>query len=91
VEGELEVDGERLEVGTMGVLDGARGEVRGRGRFVVIGGDPLSGRRVMWWNLVSSRAERVRRAAADWEADRFPPVPGESERIPLPTTRLPQG
>lgn len=55
-------------------------------RAVVIGGTPL-GRRHMWWNFVASRPERIEQAADDWEADRFDPVPGETERIPLPAVR----
>jgi hypothetical protein len=33
---------------------------------------------------VGSSAERIDQAAADWKAGRFAPVPGETERIPLP-------
>jgi hypothetical protein len=51
---------------------------------VVIGGEPLDGHRYMFWNFVSSRKERVVQAGEDWEAQRFPQVPGETERIPLP-------
>jgi redox-sensitive bicupin YhaK (pirin superfamily) len=53
-------------------------------RFVIFGGAPLDGPRFVWWNFVSSREERIREAAADWKAGRFPPVPGETESIPLP-------
>jgi redox-sensitive bicupin YhaK (pirin superfamily) len=52
-------------------------------RILFLGGEPL-GHRHMWWNLVSSRKERIAQAAADWKAGRFPPVPGETEFIPLP-------
>jgi hypothetical protein len=41
----------------------------------------------MWWNFVSSRPERIRQAADDWAAMRFPTVPGETEFIPLPDKR----
>jgi len=54
------------------------------GRFVTFGGAPLDGPRFVWWNFVSSREDRIREAAADWRAGRFPPVPGETESIPLP-------
>jgi redox-sensitive bicupin YhaK (pirin superfamily) len=50
---------------------------------VLIGGDAL-GHRHLWWNFVSSRRERLVQAADDWAAQRFAPVPGESEFIPLP-------
>ena len=56
----------------------------GDARFVVIGGAPLDGRRFMFWNFVSSSKERLLQAAEDWDAQRFDPVPGETEFIPLP-------
>jgi redox-sensitive bicupin YhaK (pirin superfamily) len=55
-------------------------------RVVLIGGEPL-GHRHIWWNFVSSRKERIVQAADDWAAMRFPPVPGETEFIPLPERR----
>jgi hypothetical protein len=57
-------------------------------RVVLVGGAPLDAPRHMWWNFVSSRKERILQASADWEAMRFPPVPGETEFIPLPPTRF---
>lgn len=59
-------------------------------RLVLIGGEPL-GQRFMWWNFVSSRKERIARAAEDWAAqpnDAFAQVPGEDEFIPAPARRL---
>ena len=38
----------------------------------------------MMWNFVSSSKERLQQAAEDWDAQRFPHVPGETEWIPLP-------
>ena len=38
----------------------------------------------MSWNFVATRKELITRAAADWDADRFAKVPGETERIALP-------
>ena len=55
-------------------------------RAVLIGGDAL-GHRHIWWNFVSSRKERIARAADDWAAGRFDAVPGETECIPLPERR----
>ncbi len=52
-------------------------------RVVLISGQPL-GRRFMAWNFVSSRRERIAQAQDDWRAQRFAPVPGETEFIPLP-------
>ncbi len=55
----------------------------GDARVVLIGGEPL-GHRFMVWNFVSSRKERIVQAQDDWRAQRFDPVPGETEFIPLP-------
>jgi redox-sensitive bicupin YhaK (pirin superfamily) len=52
-------------------------------RLIVIGGKPL-GRRTVWWNLVSSRKELIEQAKNDWHSGRFPQVPGETEKIPVP-------
>ena len=52
-------------------------------RVALVGGDPI-GARFIWWNFVSSRKARIDQAAADWQAGRFAPVPGETEFIPLP-------
>lgn len=57
-------------------------------RLMIIGGDPLDGRRFMWWNFVSSRKERITQAAQDWEKQSMGQVPGDAEWIPLPERRL---
>jgi redox-sensitive bicupin YhaK (pirin superfamily) len=90
ISGALEVDGAALELHNMALLDTAttrRVKASSDARFVVIGGEPLDGHRYMFWNFVSSRKERVVQAGEDWEAQRFPQVPGETERIPLPAKR----
>ncbi|MYM67737.1 pirin family protein [Pseudoduganella sp. FT55W] len=90
ISGELEVDGAALALHNMALLDSASTRLvkaSSDARFVIIGGEPLDGHRHMYWNFVSSRKERVVQAAEDWEAQRFPQVPGETERIPLPAKR----
>jgi hypothetical protein len=52
-------------------------------RILVIGGAPL-GTRHIWWNFVSSSAERIERAKRDWAEGRMGKVPGDDEFIPLP-------
>jgi redox-sensitive bicupin YhaK (pirin superfamily) len=53
--------------------------------FVVVGGAAMDGPRHIWWNFVSSRKDRIEAAKADWQAGRFPIVPGDTrEFIPLP-------
>lgn len=54
--------------------------------LVIIGGAPMDGPRIKWWNLVSSRRDLIDRAKRDWKEGKFPKVPGdEDEFIPLPT------
>ncbi|WP_409523951.1 pirin family protein [Nitrincola sp. MINF-07-Sa-05] len=53
-------------------------------RIALIGGAPV-GKRFIDWNFVSSRKERIQQARDDWQAGRFPKVPGDEEEfIPLP-------
>jgi redox-sensitive bicupin YhaK (pirin superfamily) len=52
-------------------------------RVVLLGGEPL-GARFIAWNFVSSRKQRIEQAMDDWRAQRFAPVPGETEFMPLP-------
>jgi len=52
-------------------------------RVMVLGGEPL-GPRHIWWNFVSSSAERIERAKGDWAESRMGQVPGDDEFIPLP-------
>jgi redox-sensitive bicupin YhaK (pirin superfamily) len=85
-EGEIEAGGRRFPAGQLLVFASGRApEVKAiaPSRVLFLGGEPL-GHRHMWWNLVSSRKERIAQAAADWKAGRFAPVPGETEFIPLP-------
>jgi hypothetical protein len=87
VQGEIEVAGHAHGAGEMLVLETGMETLAASAagaRFVAFGGAPLEGARHVWWNFVSSRAERIREAAEDWKAGRFPKVPGDSEFIPLP-------
>jgi len=52
--------------------------------LMLLGGEPL-GERFIWWNFVSSRAERIEQAKADWKAGRIIlPQKDDKEFIPLP-------
>ncbi|MEF3367185.1 pirin family protein [Methylocystis sp. 9N] len=53
-------------------------------RLMLLGGATIEEPRYLWWNLVSSRKERIEQAKQDWREGRFPTVPGETEFIPLP-------
>ena len=58
-------------------------------RLMLLGGEPMDGRRHIWWNFVSSSSERIEQAKEDWKAGRFAPVPEETEFIPLPESGPP--
>ena len=86
-EGAIEHDGTRYEAGRLLVFragDEAILSARQKARLLLFGGEPLDGERVLWWNFVSSRRERIAQAAEDWKAGRFASVPGDAEFIPLP-------
>lgn len=53
-------------------------------RLLLLGGAAADGPRHIWWNLVSSRRDRIEQAKDDWKHGRFPHIPNESEFIPLP-------
>jgi redox-sensitive bicupin YhaK (pirin superfamily) len=53
-------------------------------RMMLLGGEPMDGPRAVVWNFVSSSLERIEQAKEDWRKQVFPPVPDESEFIPLP-------
>ncbi|MGE0667248.1 MAG: pirin family protein [Sphingomonadales bacterium] len=85
-EGQVEIAGDCYETGKMAVFaPGAEVKIRTLedSRLMLLGGADI-GPRHIWWNLVSSRPERIEAAKADWKEHRFPTVPGETEFIPLP-------
>ncbi len=60
-------------------------EAETQSHIMMLGGDPLSEKRFIWWNFVSSSEERIVQAKEDWRQGRFGKVPGdEVEFIPLP-------
>jgi redox-sensitive bicupin YhaK (pirin superfamily) len=87
LDGDLHIGDEKLTMHTLNVLTpGAKHRIEAMTptRFVVLGGAPLESKRMMWWNFVSSRKERINQAAEDWQAQRMGTVAGDSEFIPLP-------
>ena len=56
--------------------------------MMLLGGEPL-GERYIWWNFVSSRAERIEQAKEDWKQGRIILPPNDNkEFIPLPEEKL---
>lgn len=53
-------------------------------RLMLLGGAKMDGDRIIWWNFVASTREAIEAAKRRWSQQDFPPVPGETEFIPLP-------
>ena len=85
--GGVKMRGTALPTYSMAVLEAQDGmviEATEASRIALIGGEPL-GERLMWWNFVSSRKDRLEKAKSDWKNGVFPKVPGDEEEfIPLP-------
>ncbi|EQA53996.1 pirin family protein [Leptospira kmetyi] len=89
--GSLNIQGQTIGVGQMAVF--ARGEKiefssEEGSRAILLGGVPFEEHRHLWWNFVSTSLERIEKAKLEWKEERFPKVPGETERIPLPEPKL---
>jgi redox-sensitive bicupin YhaK (pirin superfamily) len=88
VGGEASLDGHPLEPYALVVLKPGEAMTlsseRG-GKAMLLGGEAFSSHRYVYWNFVSSSRERIEQAKEDWQAGRFPLVPGDAEEfIPLP-------
>ncbi|MEY4748088.1 MAG: hypothetical protein RIQ60_302 [Pseudomonadota bacterium] len=87
VDAGFELDGQAVPAHQLALLPGAAGglalHTAQATRVMLVGGEPLGPRHIVW-NFVASRRERIEQARADWAAGRFDAVPGETEFIPLP-------
>jgi len=88
VQGQLAIDEGKVVEGQLAALAPgvkirllATGEVRA----MLLGGSRFPTPRHIWWNFVASSRERIERAKERWAKREFPPVPGETEFIPLPS------
>jgi redox-sensitive bicupin YhaK (pirin superfamily) len=87
VQGELAAGGVTVVAGQLAMLEpGQKLELRALGdaRAMLLGGQKFPTCRHIWWNFVASSRERIEHAKQRWEQRRFPPVPGETELMPLP-------
>lgn len=89
VEGSISIDSEMYHAGQLIVFKPGNEIIlntpaSGDARLMLLGGEPLEGRRHIWWNFVSSSPERIEQAKDDWKSGRFSPVIDETEFIPLP-------
>ena len=88
VGGDARLDGQALELyalvllkpGAAMTLSSARGA-----KVMLLGGEAFKTHRYVYWNFVSSSRDRIEQAKEDWQAGRFPLVPGDDQEfIPLP-------
>ena len=87
VEGDVRLAGEPLAPQHLAVIPEGRTvtiEAVTSARVMLLGGAKMDGDRHIWWNFVASSRELMESAKARWREQRFPPVPGETEFIPLP-------
>lgn len=91
VQGDASLDGEVLLPRTLYVLRPgvAATLTSAHGAYLMLcGGEAFSTPRHVWWNFVSSSQDRLMQAREDWEAMRFPLIPGDDqEYIPIPQGR----
>lgn len=59
-------------------------EMAANSKVYIFGGTPFPEKRYIYWNFVSSSKDTIEQAKADWQAQRFPKVPGETKYVPLP-------
>ncbi|MES1983419.1 MAG: pirin family protein [Pseudomonadota bacterium] len=89
--GDAALDGVPLKAQTLYVLrPGTRATLYSvdGGRVMLCGGEAFKTSRHVWWNFVSSRQDRLMQAREDWEAMRFPLIPGDDQEfIPIPQGR----
>jgi len=87
-EGVASLDGDKLDLFTLYILaPGQAMTLKGEtpARVMLLGGEAFATTRHVWWNFVSSSRDRINQAKEDWNARRFPVVPGdEKEYIPIP-------
>lgn len=54
----------------------------------IFGGEPFPEERFIYWNFVASSKELIEEAKTKWLNQEYPPVPGETDFVPLPERKL---
>jgi redox-sensitive bicupin YhaK (pirin superfamily) len=62
-------------------------EITANSTVYIFGGEPFGEERFIEWNFVASDKRLIAKAKEDWKNNKFPSVPNETERIPLPEPR----
>ena len=84
--GKLTYQAREVEKGILALLPSSAAfdfQVEDNTHFIVIGGEAFPNEKLIWWNFVSSSKDKIESAKKRWKEERFPTVPGETERIPL--------
>lgn len=87
LDGQIGIDGQTYQAKQMPVLEDAQlcqFEMSANTSVYIMGGEPFAEPRFIDWNFVATNKELIEQAKADWQADKFPKVEGETVRIPLP-------
>lgn len=87
LEGEVESDGHVFGAKQLLVAKDAQlcaFEIKENTTIYIFGGEPFPEEHFIYWNFVSSDKARIEKAKQDWQEQKFSPVPGETEFIPLP-------
>ena len=87
VEGEVTVNDAVVAPQTVAVLGTDTSTVvstSAGAKLMLFGGEPMDGERHISWNFVASERALIDAARERWRHQRFDPVPGETEFIPLP-------
>ncbi|TGL56509.1 pirin family protein [Leptospira ognonensis] len=86
--GSMFVDGKTLHIGEMAVFEKGSEisfSTSSKTRLMLLGGESFPEKRHLWWNFVSTDLAKIEKAKLAWGDETFPKVPGETDRIPLPS------
>jgi len=93
IEGSLRIGGQTISAPLLPVFSPGKVVIEALtpAHVILLGGDPLSEPRYIWWNFVSSSKDRIEQAKEDWKAQKFGKIPGdEKEFVPLPEVQKPE-
>lgn len=84
--GDVSVDNEAIKLNTLTLIDPESSlSIQSNARFILLGGEAWDRVPRMFWNFVSFDMERIEQAKQDWNAGRFPDIPGDNrEYTPAP-------
>jgi len=63
-------------------------EIEANSTIYIFGGEVFPEERFIEWNFVSTSKDLIEKAKDSWSKDRFPGVPDETVKVPLPAPRL---